>query len=181
VPVESEKQALGSCVTFFDAHTGRNLDSNHGSWGIERIVALALPPAKAMQTTHGNWVDIRHTAPYHTRRRVLQTYLADQFKHRYTPLYINLNVMLACSNHAGTYLHAQYSTFHWFLSFIQTRPSSCLSNKVAFKKWNVLQHTSSPRQVLESGQQPAAVTAVVAGATDADADAGDADVDVDVE
>jgi len=108
VPVESEKQALGRCVTFFDAHTGRNSDSNHGSWGIERIVALALPPARAMQTTHGNWVDIRHAAPYHTRRRVLQTYLADQFKHRYTPLYINLNVMLACSNHSGTYLHAQY-------------------------------------------------------------------------
>ena len=74
-----------------------------------------------------------------------------------------------------------HNTFQWFVSFILTRPSPCLSNKVAFKKWNVLQHTSSPRQVLGCGQQPAAGTAVVAWGANADADAGDADVDVDVE
>ena len=103
----------------------------------------------------------------------MQTYPADTCKHL-AAMHQNLNMFLTFQSRRNL----SSCTFSWFLSFILTRPSSCLSNKVAFKKWNVLQHTSSARQVLGSGQQPAAGTPVVAGAADADADAGDVDVDI---
>lgn len=50
VPFESEKQAFGGCVTFFDPHSGRSVDSNLGSWRIERtvdIVAISTAAGKS--------------------------------------------------------------------------------------------------------------------------------------
>ena len=57
VPFESEKQALGGCGTFFDAHSrGISLDSfgfkSRKLGDRKDIVALALTLARAMQATH---------------------------------------------------------------------------------------------------------------------------------